>query len=47
MKEQVNRKDVNQAHLDQCNSKLTILLEQQSDLTTSFNHLLIASGIKQ
>ncbi|MCB0501904.1 MAG: DUF4254 domain-containing protein [Bacteroidetes bacterium] len=40
MKEQVNRKDVSQSHIDKCKAKLDILLEQQMDLKSAFDHLM-------
>ena len=49
MKEQVGRNDVNQEHRDLCAAKLTILLEQQKDLSISIDELLaeIESGKKK
>lgn len=48
MQEQVERTDVDNAHLNQCQSKLDILNEQQVDLSQSFDELLdgINSGEK-
>ncbi len=40
MQEQVNRKDAPSDHLKKCQDKLAILLEQQDDLTASFDQLL-------
>ncbi len=40
MKEQVNRKDSNEAHIKTCQSKLAILLIQKKDLISSFDLLL-------
>ena len=40
MQEQVDRTDVDEDHLSQCQSKLDILLDQQVDLAQSFDELL-------
>ncbi|CAG5078453.1 DUF4254 domain-containing protein [Parvicella tangerina] len=40
MQEQVNRKDADQEHIQKCQQKLDILLEQQEDLSASFDELL-------
>lgn len=40
MQEQVDRKDAASDHLKKCQDKLNILLEQQDDLTASFDQLL-------
>lgn len=40
MQEQVDRKDAAPAHLEKCQQKLSILLEQQDDLSESFDRLL-------
>lgn len=40
MNVEVNRKDVSLDHLEKCNQKLRILLEQQDDLTKSISQLL-------
>lgn len=40
MKEQVDRKEVNQEHHNKCLAKLNILLEQQIDLGTAIDQLL-------
>ncbi len=49
MVEQVNRDDVDVAHIDKHQRKLTVLLEQKSDLSESFDNLLeaIESGKKR
>lgn len=48
MEEQVNRIDVDNAHISTCQNKLNILLEQKSDLGKSFEELLedISNGEK-
>ena len=48
MREQVERKDADQAHLERCRGKLAVLLEQQRDLSTAIDQLLddIAAGRK-
>ena len=48
MQEQVDRTDVDDNHLQQCQAKLDILLEQRVDLSKSFDELLedINSGKK-
>ena len=48
MREQVERKDADQAHLERCKGKLAVLLEQQRDLSTAIDQLLddIAAGRK-
>ncbi len=40
MQEQVDRKDTEEKHKSQCTQKLSILKEQEIDLTSSFNQLL-------
>lgn len=40
MREQVERKDVDEAHIQNCEHKLNILLEQQTDLSKAFDMLL-------
>ncbi len=40
MKEQVERNDVSETHLQKCQQKLDILLDQQNDLSSSFDQLL-------
>ena len=46
MKEQTERPDAEPAHLQKCQMKYTVLLEQEQDITRSFDELLedIASG---
>lgn len=48
MKEQTQRDDASQEHLERCQQKLSILLEQQRDLSTAIDQLLedIAEGRK-
>jgi len=48
MKEQVERSDASKEHIDKCQAKLSILLEQQVDLSTAIDQLLedIAAGRK-
>lgn len=48
MKEQAERKDASTEHIDKCNAKLNVLLEQQKDLSTAINQLLddISAGRK-
>ena len=48
MKEQAERKDADEAHLEACRKKLTVLLEQKADLSTAIDQLLedIAAGRK-
>lgn len=48
MKEQTERTDVNEEHLQKCRAKLDVLLEQQVDLSTAIDQLLedIAEGRK-
>ncbi len=48
MKEEASRTDAADEHLKKCQAKLTILLEQQKDLSTAINQLLsdIEQGIK-
>lgn len=48
MQQEVNRKDVDASHHEQCSKKLTILLEQRVDLSTAITELLkdIESGSK-
>lgn len=40
MKEQVNRSDASEEHIDKCQKKLNVLLEQQVDLGTAIDQLL-------
>lgn len=40
MEQEVNRKDAAEAHIAQCQTKLNILLEQKSDLSTAIDELL-------
>ncbi len=40
MKEQTERTDATEEHLDKCRSKLAVLLEQQVDLSTAIDQLL-------
>lgn len=40
MKEQVNRSDASDEHIDKCQKKLNVLLEQQVDLGTAIDQLL-------
>ena len=40
MQEQTERSDVSEEHINNCKTKLSILLEQQKDLCQSFNELL-------
>ena len=49
MKEEVNRKEATEEHRTKCNNKLSVLLEQQIDLSTSIDELLndIESGKKK
>lgn len=44
MKEQVDRSDASEEHIDKCQKKLNVLLEQQVDLGTAIDQLL--DGIK-
>lgn len=48
MREQASRTDVDDEHLQRCNAKLAVLLEQRVDLTTAIDQLLddIAAGRK-
>lgn len=48
MKEQVERKDATENHRQKCQAKLSVLLEQQVDLSTAIDQLLedIAEGRK-
>lgn len=49
MQEEVNRSEATEEHRLKCNNKLSVLLEQQDDLSTSIDELLtdIASGKKK
>ena len=49
MQEQTERKDVDTGHINNCKIKLSILLEQQQDLSNSFDDLLddLKKGIKK
>ena len=40
MKEQTERQDANEAHIQLCQAKLDVLLEQQVDLSTAIDQLL-------
>lgn len=40
MQEQVERKDADTAHVQKCQAKLQVLLEQQADLSTAIDQLL-------
>lgn len=40
MKEQVDRSDASDEHIDKCQKKLNVLLEQQVDLSTAIDQLL-------
>lgn len=40
MKEQVERKDADKEHVEKCQKKLDVLLEQQTDLSTAIDQLL-------
>ena len=40
MKEQTERQDADAAHLQKCQAKLDVLLEQQVDLSTAIDQLL-------
>ena len=40
MQEEVNRTDADHLHREKCRSKLSVLLEQQADLSTSIDELL-------
>mgnify|MGYP006782559823 FL=1 len=40
MKEQVDRSDASDEHIDKCQKKLNVLLEQQVDLGTAIDQLL-------
>lgn len=48
MKEQVERKDADEAHVQKCQAKLDVLLEQRKDLSSAIDQLLadIESGKK-
>lgn len=48
MREQVERSDASPSHIEQCQGKLAVLLEQRVDLTTAIDQLLddIAAGHK-
>lgn len=48
MKEQAERTDASEEHLDKCRAKLNVLLEQQVDLSTAIDQLLedIEAGTK-
>lgn len=49
MDEQANREDASKEHIQKCQDKLAILLEQQDDLSASFDELLedFGSGKKR
>jgi len=40
MREQAERNDASQEHIQKCKAKLNILLEQQTDLSTAIDQLL-------
>ena len=40
MREQVERKDADKEHIEKCQKKLDVLLEQQTDLSTAIDQLL-------
>jgi hypothetical protein len=40
MQEQTERKDADETHLQKCQAKLDVLLEQQVDLSTAIDQLL-------
>ena len=40
MQEEANRKDASQNHIDKCQQKLNVLLEQREDLSTAIDQLL-------
>ncbi|MDO4461328.1 MAG: DUF4254 domain-containing protein [Bacteroidia bacterium] len=40
MKQETERKDVDQAHIDRCQAKLNVLLEQHKDLSTAIEELI-------
>ena len=40
MREEVNREDASPEHIEKCNQKLNILLEQRKDLSTAIDQLL-------
>ena len=40
MQEQTERKDADQEHIQRCQAKLDVLLEQQVDLSTAIDQLL-------
>lgn len=48
MREEVCRADANEEHKNRCGAKLTVLLEQQADLSTAIDQLMadIANGVK-
>lgn len=48
MREEVNRADASPEHINKCQDKLDILLEQRKDLSTAIDQLLkdIAAGVK-
>ena len=48
MQSEVDRKDTQEAHSEECRTKLNILLEQRSDLSTAIDQLLtdIENGVK-
>ncbi len=48
MQLEADRKDADEAHIAQCRTKLTILLEQRTDLSTAIDQLLtdIENGVK-
>lgn len=49
MQEQTERKDVSEEHVNNCIKKLSVLKEQQEDLSQSFNELLddLENGVKK
>jgi hypothetical protein len=40
MEQEVNRTDASSDHIQKCNTKLSVLLEQRIDLSSAINHLL-------
>jgi hypothetical protein len=48
MEQEVTRKDATSEHIEKCNTKLNVLLEQRKDLSSAINQLIadIESGRK-
>ena len=48
MKEQTLRSDTDEIHIETCTGKLQVLVQQQDDLTISYNNLIndYANGVK-